>query len=258
MNIRSILPLLNTFLIVLIVIYLVINSKSPQIAVQKAINSASTEQYSEVIQEYLMDHPEVIIQALEKYKDRANAEAMEKQKLAVKDNILLLVADKSDPFSGGESSSKVIVEYFDYMCGHCKAMLPVKEKLLSENKDVKIVFKELPILSEHSKLLSKAALAVYAIDNSKYFTIHKEFLRSGNKYRDLESIKKYITSLNINVDAFEKKFNSAEVEDKISSNIELAQKIGIRWTPAYVVDEQIIPGSITYEELLNRIQKSGN
>lgn len=258
MNIKSILTALNTLLIALIVVYLVMNAKAPQLAAQKMVSNATPDQYSEVFQEYLMDHPEVIVQALEKYKDRATLEAMEKQKVAVKENKAALVEDSTDPFAGNESATKVAVEYFDYMCGHCKSMLPVKEKFIAENQDVKVVFKELPILSEHSKLLSKAALTVFYLDKSKYFAAHKEFLKSGSKYRDLDSIKKFVSTLNINTEAFEKKFNSPEVEAKISSNQELAQKIGIRWTPAYVVDEQIIPGSITYEELLNRVQKSGN
>ncbi len=107
----------------------------------------------------------------------------------------------ASPFTGNANGDVMIVEFFDYQCGHCKEMQPVIESLLAKNKNVKIIYKEFPIYGASSNFASKAALA--AAKQNKYLEFHNALFKvSGalNEHKVLEVAK----SVNLNLDQLKK------------------------------------------------------
>lgn len=227
--------------------YLFIGPKPSNVNVE----SGSEEQ----MKQFILNNPEVIMQSVEQHQVKKYQEEMKKSGQAVKDHLKEIQENPNDPKAGSASASVKIVEFFDYNCGYCKRMQPLKEKILSDLKDVQIIFKELPILGENSKVAAKAALAVHMVAPDKYFAFHSAFLKH-NGPKSEQFIEETCKSLGIDFAKVKETMNSAKVEEVINENHKLAEKIGVNGTPAYIINDEFIPGALSYEEVKSRVDSA--
>ena len=170
-------------------------------------------------------------------------------------NIALYYKDlvKNDNlFLGNKNGKEVIIEFFDYNCGYCKRSFPEIMELVSENKDIKIILKELPVLGESSILASKASIASQKQD--KYFEFHQELINFSGII-SLIDIKKISKELGINFEQLQRDMNSEETILLINESYKLADLIGVRGTPAFIINNNLIPGAIGKNEMLRFLNK---
>ena len=170
-------------------------------------------------------------------------------------NIALYYKDlvKNDNlFLGNKNGKEIIIEFFDYNCGYCKRSFPEIMELVSENKDIKIILKELPVLGESSILASKASIASQKQD--KYFEFHQELINFSGLI-SLIDIKKISKELGINYEQLQKDMNSDETILLINESYRLADLIGVRGTPAFIINNNLIPGAIGKNEMLRFLNK---
>ena len=170
-------------------------------------------------------------------------------------NIVLYYKDlvKNDNlFLGNKNGKEIIIEFFDYNCGYCKRSFPEIMELVSENKDIKIILKELPVLGESSILASKASIASQKQD--KYFEFHQELINFSGLI-SLIDIKKISKELGINYEQLQKDMNSDETILLINESYRLADLIGVRGTPAFIINNNLIPGAIGKNEMLRFLNK---
>ena len=170
-------------------------------------------------------------------------------------NIALYYKDlvKNDNlFLGNKNGKEVIIEFFDYNCGYCKRSFPEIMELVSENRDIKIILKELPVLGESSILASKASIASQKQD--KYFEFHQELINFSGiiSLIDIEKISK---ELGINFEQLQRDMNSEETILLINESYRLADLIGVRGTPAFIINNNLIPGAIGKNEMLRFLNK---
>ncbi|MBI1954689.1 MAG: DsbA family protein, partial [Proteobacteria bacterium] len=205
----------------------------------------------EIVKNTISDNPEIIVGAMIKYQEK---KVQEDSKNAKK-NLMALRSDSNtnDPRAGNKNGTIRVLEFFDYNCGHCREMLQSKDRILAENPDVLMIFKELPILGESSVLASKAAISVYLLDNSKYFDFQKILLNSTESYTR-ENLSSAAVKLGFDKAQFEKKMESPEVAKIIKDNRDLAVSIGVNGTPSYIVDGKLIVGAIGYDVMKNSIK----
>ena len=155
-------------------------------------------------------------------------------------------------FLGNKNGKEVIIEFFDYNCGYCKRSFPEIMELVSENKDIKIILKELPVLGESSILASKASIASQKQD--KYFEFHQELINFSGII-SLIDIKKISKELGINFEQLQRDMNSEETILLINESYRLADLIGVRGTPAFIINNNLIPGAIGKNEMLRFLNK---
>ena len=155
-------------------------------------------------------------------------------------------------FLGNKNGKEIIIEFFDYNCGYCKRSFPEIMELVSENKDIKIILKELPVLGESSILASKASIASQKQD--KYFEFHQELINFSGII-SLIDIKKISKELGINFEQLQRDMNSEETILLINENYRLADLIGVRGTPAFIINNNLIPGAIGKNEMLRFLNK---
>ena len=155
-------------------------------------------------------------------------------------------------FLGNKNGKEIIIEFFDYNCGYCKRSFPEIMELVSENKDVKIILKELPVLGESSILASKASIASQKQD--KYFEFHQELINFSGII-SLIDIKKISKELGINFEQLQRDMNSEETILLINESYRLADLIGVRGTPAFIINNNLIPGAIGKNEMLRFLNK---
>ena len=172
-----------------------------------------------------------------------------------KKNISLYYEDlikNENLFLGNKNGKDIIIEFFDYNCGYCKRSFPEIMELVSENKNIKVILKELPVLGESSILASKASIA--SQKQNKYFEFHQELINFSGLI-SLSDIKKISKQLGINYEQLQKDMNSDETILLINESYRLADLIGVRGTPAFIINNDLIPGAIGKNEMLRFLNK---
>lgn len=215
------------------------------------------EQLPALIKKILVQDPTILMEAVEKMQSDNQEEMMKKAKEEIIKRKDDLYSDPTSPVVGSANADVTIIEFFDYHCVFCKQALATVNTILEKDKKVRIVFKEYPILSEDSKLVSRAAMAVNRIAKDKYFDFHKAmFAMSDNINEKLifEEAKK----LGINAEKLKTEMYGSEVEAILAKNKELGAAIGAQGTPAFIIGENLYPGAIPYDRMQKAVDDLRN
>lgn len=213
----------------------------------------SKEDVQNIIHDYIMDNPQVIMESFERFQRKQVEERMNKAKENISKYQKELTENPKSPEIGNPKGDVTVVYFFDYNCGYCKRAFPTVAKLVEEDKKVRVVLKELPILGPTSELAAKYALAVNMIDKSKYFAYHSELMKfTGEKSE--ASLTEMAKKVGIKEDKLKETVAKPEISEYLNSVRELSQSIGIGGTPAFVVGNELIPGAIELDGLKAKVQ----
>ena len=136
-------------------------------AVSEKFTKEQSEQVEKIIHDYIVKHPDLIMKSVDDFQ-RASME--QKQQGAIKQNRAALFDDDKSPFMGNPAGDVTIIEFFDYNCHYCKQVFPEIKSLTETDKNLKVIFKDFPILGPTSEVAAKWALAAQA--QGKYFPFH--------------------------------------------------------------------------------------
>jgi len=200
------------------------------------------------VREALLNDPQMIIDAAKKFHDKQMADNNVDMKKKFDEHKSELVDDKGLPTAGAAKGDVTVVEFFDYHCGYCKQFLGSLTQLTDNDKNVHVVFREFPILSDDSAVAARAAIAVSKIAPDKYFAYHTALMKSNAKF-DEPMLLGTAEKLGINKEKLKAEMNNPEVEDQIEANRKLAQDLGVRGTPAVIVGDHMAPGFVSYDNL---------
>ena len=206
-----------------------------------------------IVKQYIMEHPEVLVDSVRQMQAREQAKQEQKNKDALSVKQKDIYEDPTSPASKTASAGQVtMVEFFDYRCGYCKKVYPTLQKLMAEN-DVRIVFKELPILGPDSVVATRAALA--AAKQGAYSKFHNALMTSPTP-PNADRIHQIAKELGLDADKLKKDMDSPEVEAVINKNRELAQSLGVEATPTFVIGKELIPGALDEAGFKQYIEKA--
>ena len=209
-----------------------------------------TVRIEKIIRNYLLEHPELLVEVMRKLEARQKAEEEAGMAGKIQANRDALFASHDD-FIANPMGKFPVVEFFDYQCGYCKRFLPTMARLLETDKSVRFVFKEFPILGEVSVTASKAALA--AKMQGKYLAYHNALM--GLRRGLTETLVFQIAEdIGLDVARLKTDMESPEISRIIDENRKLARSMGIRGTPTIVVGEQMAPGAVSYSRLTALIE----
>ena len=215
----------------------------------------SVQQIEKIVREYLLREPEIIYQALEELQRRqAEAEAA-RQQAAIAENRSELLNDPASPVGGNPDGDVTLVEFFDYRCAYCRRVVSSMRALLDEDRDLRVVFKELPVLGPDSERAARAALA--SRRQGGYVPFH--FALMAAEDLSLQGIRAAAEAVGLDPDRLEADMAAPEVNAAIQANYALANELGIEGTPAFVIGTQLIPGAVDKARLeqLIREERSG-
>ncbi|MDF1585936.1 DsbA family protein [Marinimicrococcus flavescens] len=211
--------------------------------------SLPREEVERIVRDYLLREPEILVEALEALQQRRQIAEAEAQKDALAARAGELFEDPSDPVVN-EGGDVTVVEFFDYRCPYCRNMVPELVELLDEDRGLRVVFKEIPILGEESRLASRAALA--AARQDKYMAMH-EALMSTKDFSEA-GIEKIAKEIGLDVARLKKDMGSEEISRKIEENLALASELGINGTPSFIIGETLIPGAVPVARLAQLVE----
>ena len=213
--------------------------------------NAFSQVLEEKIEKFLLENPEVILKSLQNFEEKkAKEQELSNQKI-INDNLDRLTDSSNGLYEGNINSKKIIVKFFDFNCSYCKKAHTDIQKLL-KNEDLKVVYKNFPILSENSVFLAKLGIFIAEKDINKFNRFYK--MINENKGRvSKEKLIEITKKLGVNLDDLNNEQVNGRLEKKLKVDVDLANMLGLRGTPAFVVGNEIIFGYIPADELLNKI-----
>lgn len=209
-------------------------------------NDEQRNEIGSIVREYMLNNPELLREVLQELEKKEAAEDGAKLKVAIKDNADQIFRSSLDLVAGNPNGNVTMVEFFDYNCGYCKRAMPDVMRMVEEDGDLKLVMKEFPILGPGSLAAAKAALA--SKKQGKYLDFHLAML-GHEGHLEADTVMDVAKSVGLDIERLKADMASEDVGNILEANMELAQKLGIQGTPAFVVDETLIPGAIGYEGL---------
>jgi protein-disulfide isomerase len=197
------------------------------------------------IHDYILAHPEVLIESLQ----RAKARAEQRQAELIKSRIIALgktlVDDPNAPILGNPKGDVTLVEFFDYRCPYCRQVEPWVQTLLKEDSGVRLVEKEFPILGPASIYAAHVALAAWK--QGKH-TAFRNALMAKEGNMDERSIHEDLVlqvakSVGLDMDRMKVDMTGSDVEGEIRGNMRIAQSLGLTGTPAFIIGAELVPGA---------------
>jgi protein-disulfide isomerase len=213
----------------------ILTAATAVLALSACTADASDDAFGAKVRTYLLEHPEVLEEALLKLQEKktlAEAEGVGKALVA---NRKALVADPRDPVIGDPKAPITVVEFFDYRCGYCKAVAPEVLALVQQNKDVRLVLKEMPILSPQSEQAARLALA--AAKQGKYPAVHRALM--SERALDEAAMTRIAQANGVDM----AKADAAAINAHIADVHKLAEALRVTGTPAFIVGDQVIAGA---------------
>ncbi len=197
-----------------------------------------------VIEDYILNNPEIIIKSLRAYEEMTEKKNQEELKLIIKKNAKKLIKANAYAFTGKVDSELIVIEFLDYNCGYCKKAHNELLKLLKEDSKIKIVYRNLPILSQNSMKIAKISTSIGLLNNRDFNKFH-DFLLSSRKLPDDKKIKAFIEEIGLSFNKILKSSNSEEVQEIINRDIEMANLLNIKGTPAFLIGNELVTGYVS-------------
>jgi protein-disulfide isomerase len=188
----------------------------------------------DAVRRYLLAHPEVVSEAIDRLRDRETAKLIAPNRPAIE-------APVGSAWSGDAKGDVTLVEYFDYNCGYCRASLPILAALVKAEPHVRVVYRELPVLAESSHAAALASLA--AAHQGKFTAFHDALYAAGPV--SAASIAAAAQRTGVSVPATPSPADEAELAD----NVRMARQLGMSGTPSWVVGNRVLIGAQPLDQL---------
>jgi len=207
-----------------------------------------------VVRNYLLQHPEVLQEAMAVLEQRMAEEEAKKHSAAVKDNAQLLYNSPREVVLGNPQGDVTFVEFFDYNCGYCRRALSDMLDLMKSDNKLKVVLKEFPVLGPGSREAAEVAVAVRMQDKTgkKYLEFHQKMFTSRGQ-ADRAKALSVAKEIGLDMTRLEKDMASPEVKATLDESMKLAEAIGLNGTPSYVVGPNVVVGAVGLDALRQKV-----
>ena len=222
---------------------------SPALA-QEAMTDAERTAFRAEVRAYLMENPEVLMEAIGVLEQREQA-AKANSDVTLAQTYAGQLHDDPNSFVGGNPEGDItIVEFMDYKCGYCKKAYPEVAQLLTTDGNIKYIVKEFPILGNQSMLAAQFAIATKIVAGDEaYETVHDTLMEfRGDITQD--SLSRLAASLDLDLASISVEMNGAQVAKIINDNRLLGQAMQISGTPTFVVEDQMLRGYVPFDQMV--------
>lgn len=220
----------------------------PPAAAQDALNAAQQDDVRRIVREFLIENPEVLVEALQSYQTRVEAEEKMRKRAVLEDLRDELENDGASPVIGTPEGNVTVVEFMDYRCGYCKKVFPAVRDLINADGNIRYVVKEFPILGPDSVIASQAALAVWRTTPEKYLAFHTALMESRGGLTE-KKVLAMAAEIGLDAKRIGEAMKDPEIGAALQRNRDLAVKLGINGTPAFIVGKHFVPGALSVESL---------
>jgi protein-disulfide isomerase len=216
-------------------------SLAPAAFAEEALTPAQKAAVDREIRDYLAKHPEAVIDAIKAAQAASDAQEAANARAVIAAKHQALFDDPDDLAQGNPKGDATIVEFFDYRCPYCKEIEPRLDALLLEDRKLRIVYKEFPILGAASVFATHAALA--SKKQGKYAEFHRAMMAARGNISD-DTVLAVAASVGLDIAKLKQDMSAPEIDRIIQKNYALAQALHIDGTPGIVVGDTLVPGAV--------------
>lgn len=213
------------------------------------MSDAERDAFRAEVRSYLVEHPEVLVEAMNELQSR------QEQAAAANDDQLLvtyktdLFADSHSWVGGNPQGDITVVEFMDYRCSYCRKAYQEVEELVKSDGNIRLIFKEYPILGEDSVTSSRFAIAVLQLHGDAAYKQAHDALISLRGQPDAATLGRLASDMGFEPKPILDKMNAPEVTAVIANNQELGTKMQISGTPTFVVQGSMLRGYVPLDAM---------
>lgn len=198
-----------------------------------------------MVRQYILDHPEVIPEAINRLQEREVAKLLDSNRSEIETPF-------AGAWAGNPDGDVVMVEFFDYACPYCRASKADVDKLLAEDKSLKVVYRDFPVLGPASDEAAMASLS--AAQQGKYKAFHNAMFAAGRPSR--EKVITTVRQARLDEVRTARDLGASALRAEIQKNLDLGRALGLTGTPAYVIGDRILSGAVGYDEMKKAIAEA--
>ena len=210
------------------------------------------DEFEERVRAYILNNPEVIVEAVQRLQARERAAETSEAETALKARADEVFRDSASPVGGNPAGDVTLVEFFDYNCSYCRRVASVVSDAVADDPQLRIVYKEFPILGPNSRFAAEAALAAH--QQGKYLAFHSALMEADGAANE-GSVLRVAAEVGLDVDRLRTDMEDPAIQTAIDRNLDLARVLRINGTPGFVVGGQILRGAAdlsTLQELVRQ------
>lgn len=194
-----------------------------------------------IIHDYIMKNPQVLIDSVNKMEMDKQAQTDVETKAKIKENYDWLYKNKDHAQAGNPKGDVTVIEFFDYNCGYCKQAVNDVMTLLEEDKNLRLVFIEIPILGDSS--LEAAQWALAANKQDQYLPFHLALMRHKGPF-STSVFEDYAKKAGLDVEKLKKDKDSEAIVKILEENLNKSRDLGITGTPGFIIGDNVIRGYV--------------
>jgi protein-disulfide isomerase len=211
------------------------------------MSAAEREAFRAEVRAYLLENPEVLVEAMDALQSRQDQQAAERDLAMLRDNADIIYNDPNSWVGGNLNGDITIVEFVDYRCTYCRKAHDEVAELVESDGNIRFVLKEFPILGEASLISSRFAIAVRALYGDDAYKAAHDKLIALRGDPTPETLARLATDLGHDPAAVTAEMENPEVMDIIRANHDLATLMEINGTPTFVIDQTMVRGYVPLE-----------
>ena len=213
------------------------------------MNDAEREAFRAEVRAYLLENPEILMEAMNVLQSREQAAAVKNENIIVVENHNAIFNDGVSWVGGNPDGDITLVEFLDYRCGYCRKAWQEVNELVKSDGNIRIIMKEFPILGEQSVISSRFAIAVLQLHGSDAYIKAHDALISLRADATPKTLERLAGDLGHNWTKLQTRMDAPEVTVVIEANRALAQKLNISGTPTFVVDNTMVQGYVPLDNM---------
>lgn len=209
-----------------------------------AMTDAEKKAFRDEVRAYLLDNPEVLMEAINILEQRDQLAAIEQDKQLLAEYHDEIFNDPASYVGGNPDGDVTVVEFIDYRCGYCRKAWEEVDELVESDGNIRFVLKEFPILGEGSTLSSRFAISVLQLHGNEAYKKAHDALLSLRADATPERLRGVAEDLGLDADQIAAHMDKPEVTAVIEANHKLAQTLQISGTPTFVIDGTFVRGYV--------------
>ena len=219
------------------------------------MTGAEREAFGAEVRAYLLDHPEVLMEAIGVLEQRQATDAAASDRQLVAENRAALTDATTSWIGGNPEGDVTVIEFMDYRCGYCKRAHPEVTELIESDGNIRFILKEFPILGEQSVRASRFALAVRAVEGDDAYARVNDALMAMRGEVTENSLGALAEDERLDADAVMAAMDDPEIDRIIAANLELGQTLGISGTPSFVFGDQMVRGYVPLDDMRRIVEE---
>ena len=207
----------------------------------------------ELVLEAIRENPGIVFEAAQLFEQQQQALQAQAAAQVLDTEKATLENDPNAPVLGNPDGDVTVVEFFDYNCPYCRRVKPEMEALLAADPNVRVVYREWPILGDGSVFAARAALA--SRNQGKYEEFHWAMMQLKERAEEA-SILRTAEDIGLDVAQLRRDMNGPEIEEHIQTSMRLAQSLGFSGTPSFVIGDSLAPGLIQADQMIELVDQA--